>query len=134
MDHLFFSCSFTNELWSGILLALCGLSRRVGSWSYEVNCAGKYIKGKSLLCMILRIVWNAHIYAVQKERNNRLHSKPSQNVKQLLEQIKFVVQVQVSKVFHIALDHVNLRFSIAWVFLAICLAFSLFCFLLVSIY
>lgn len=113
MDHLFFSCSFANELWSGIM-NLCGLRRRVGDWSYEVNWAMKYINGKSLLNMILRIVRNAHRYEVWRERNNRLYSKLSLNVQKLLDQIKFVVQVQIFKVSHIALDYVNLQLSIAW--------------------
>ena len=53
-DHLFFGCSFSRGIWRTIL-QLCGLKRRVGSWTEELDWAIQRFKGKALISVVLRL-------------------------------------------------------------------------------
>ncbi|KAL4367392.1 hypothetical protein GQ457_05G034820 [Hibiscus cannabinus] len=69
-DHLFFSCPYSIFVWEHIL-HLCRLHRQIRTWNQELLWALENLKGKSLIVVILKIAWNAHIYHVWQERNHR---------------------------------------------------------------
>lgn len=41
------------------------------SWQLEFNWMCSRLKGKSLITVILKLAWNAFIYAIWRERNPR---------------------------------------------------------------
>ena len=85
-DHLFFECSYSKAVWKKVL-QLCGLNREVLDWRREFAWAVQKFKGKALITKILKISWNAYIYCIWKERNNRLFVHKEDSIEQVLEHI-----------------------------------------------
>ncbi|XP_039006622.1 uncharacterized protein LOC120134212 [Hibiscus syriacus] len=94
-EHIFFGCSFAKGLW-GFILALCGVSRMVSSWDGELAWAIHCLKCKSLIVMILKLAWNAHVYCTWKERNIRLFGGSPRPLEAVLQDIKEAVQIRLS--------------------------------------
>ena len=47
----------------------------------------KKLKGKALISTILKVSWNAVIYYVWKERNNKIFSQNEETTERILEHI-----------------------------------------------
>ena len=77
-DHLFFQCSYSNEVWRTIL-QLCGLNRSIMTWFDELVWAVKRMKGRALLSIVMRLAWRASIYYIWRERNRKMHGHISKN-------------------------------------------------------
>ena len=114
-DHLFFGCNFSKAIWRHIL-HLCGLHREVGGWQEELRWAVTKIKGKALISIFLNIAWKACIYHVWRERNGRMHSKPSNSSLQIIEQIKEIICIKLNGVNRVATDDVNRMLCRNWGF------------------
>ena len=54
-NHIFFRCSFSQEVWREVL-RMGGLNRRVMKWEQELEWARKRLKGKALISVLLRAV------------------------------------------------------------------------------
>ena len=112
-DHLFFSCTFSKQIWKGIL-TLCGLRRAAHGWEEELKWAYKNLKGKSLLSIVLRSAWSAYIYFIWKERNGRLYNSKEETSEQVLEQIKQMIRFRLGGLNNIKPDHINNSLYRAW--------------------
>lgn len=107
-NHLFFECSFSNEIWSRVL-SLCGLQRSVRCWKMELAWAAKKFKGKAL-------------YHIWRERNNRHHGKSTCAAEHVLDQIVWDVRVRLSSLRKIKADAINRKIVHDWL-----LADTMFC-------
>ena len=112
-DHLFFSCSFSKEIWKKVLL-LCGLNREVLGWIEELAWAEQRLKGKALISHVLRVGWNAFIYHVWKERNSRVFKQKEQDGDQIMEHVKFAVRYRLARLRKIVFNEVNMSLSNTW--------------------
>lgn len=70
MDHLFFGCEFSSEVWTGVA-AYAGISRRPVKWTDErpflvTQCSTNSGKQRLYRCFISVVVYN-----IWKERNSR---------------------------------------------------------------
>ncbi|KAL4367885.1 hypothetical protein GQ457_05G033910 [Hibiscus cannabinus] len=83
--------NYCRDIWEGVL-KLCNVLKRVLGWSHEVDWAVKFLKGKSLLVVILRLAWCAFIYLVWRERNHRLFRHTCKSGQDILQAIIEVVQ------------------------------------------
>ena len=78
------------------ILELCGIRRRIGSWTEELEWAVNHSKGRSLSSTVLRLAWKALIYHVWRERNGRLHNQSSQTANHIFEQIKGMICIKIA--------------------------------------
>lgn len=67
LEHLFFSCPFTNEIWRNILLAT-GIQRAPLSWRREISWFCRRTKGKSKLCRARRLSLAVTVYQIWQAR------------------------------------------------------------------
>lgn len=104
--HIFFECIYSKCIWEKIL-GSCGISRRIVGWFSEFHWTVNKFKGKSLLIAVLCVAWCAYIYHIWKKRNSRLHGGQKHYEQQVLEQIKWEVGVNLSKLQNIKKDRVN---------------------------
>ena len=112
-DHLFFECPFSKEIWKQIL-CLCGLRRTVLDWHYEFKWAIQKVKGKSMISMVLRVGWNAFIYHIWRERNNRIFRNKEETKEQIMEHIKSVIRHRLAGLRCVNPDPVNLLLYDSW--------------------
>ena len=105
-DHLFFGCSFSRGIWRTIL-QLCGLNRRMVSWTEELDWAMQKFKGKALISVVLRLAWRAFIYHVWRERNRRMHEQQPGDHDQLVEHIKNDIRLRLNGLQNISNDLIN---------------------------
>ncbi|MBA0808133.1 hypothetical protein Gohar_023894, partial [Gossypium harknessii] len=83
----FFGCGFTKVIWEGIL-QLCQLQTQAGNWQHELMWTMKRLKGKALITIVLKLGWNACIYWILKERNNRHFIAVQMTEAEVLNKIK----------------------------------------------
>ena len=112
-NHLFFGCSYSKEVWKAVL-QLCGLQRDVHDWSTELNWAIKKLKGRSLLTIILRVAWRAFLYCIWRERNQRICRQRVGTVSSIVEQIKSIVRIKLSKMHNVTGELVNRSLCQHW--------------------
>ena len=112
-NHLFFECSFSKAIWK-MILTLCDLRRDTSCWNQELKWASQRLKGKALISTLLRIGWNAYIYHMWKERNNRLFSQKEETKEQILEHVKETVRHRIAKLKNVAKDPINMFLHRSW--------------------
>ena len=81
---------------------------------FELKWAIQKLKGKALISIVLKVGWNAFIYHVWRERNNRLFKQTEQAKEQIMEKIKEVVRHRTAKLRNVAIDPVNMALHRSW--------------------
>ncbi|GAV80730.1 zf-RVT domain-containing protein, partial [Cephalotus follicularis] len=71
IDHLFFGCKFTAEIWNNYLRK-CGFRRVCRPWLQEAVWVMDRLRGRGFKRWILRIVLPVAVYFCWTERNNRV--------------------------------------------------------------
>ncbi|XP_022735626.1 uncharacterized protein LOC111288994 [Durio zibethinus] len=102
-DHVYFECVYTKEVWQKILQP-CKIDRRVGSWYTELSWSENRLKGKALISTLLRIAWNACIYFIWGERNQRIFKQGEMTTAQMVDKVKEIVRYRLHGLKHIAGD------------------------------
>ena len=97
-----------------MILQQCGLGRDVLGWSYELKWAIQKLKGKALISIVLKVGWNAFIYHVWRERNNRWFKQIEEEKEHIMEKIKEVVRHRTAKLRNVATDLVNMALHRSW--------------------
>ncbi|KAL4383402.1 hypothetical protein GQ457_15G010210 [Hibiscus cannabinus] len=111
-SHLFFTCSYSKEVWKRIL-QLCGVHRSVSNWEDELGWAVRHLKGRSFIVFVLKLAWQAYVYYVWEERNRRCFRGTFRSVDSLLHCIQDVVRIR-AHTKNIRLDDVNKNICVAW--------------------
>ncbi|XP_038991896.1 uncharacterized protein LOC120115199 [Hibiscus syriacus] len=93
-NHLFSNCSMAARLWNSIL-NLNGMNQNFSTWEGMVSRACLTWKGKSLLTTILKISWNAFIYYLWQERNQRIFQARFRDVVVILKDIIDTVGIRL---------------------------------------
>ena len=60
-----------------------------------------------MISAILKVNWNACIYYVWKERNNRIFFQKEETTERIVEHIKEVVRIILTKMKNVEADDVN---------------------------
>ncbi|XP_019245163.1 PREDICTED: uncharacterized protein LOC109225027 [Nicotiana attenuata] len=71
IDHLFFKCSFSAQVWAA-MLEWQGIKRQVMAWGQELEWAERQYKGKSRTAEVYRMVLAGSIYYIWQERNAQI--------------------------------------------------------------
>ena len=112
-NHIFFECSFSKAIWK-MILTLSGIRRDVSDWNFELKWASQRLKGKALISTLLRIGWNAYIYHMWRERNNRLFRQKEETKEQILEHVKEAIRHRLAKLKNVAKDPINMSLYSSW--------------------
>ncbi|KAE8686558.1 hypothetical protein F3Y22_tig00111059pilonHSYRG00273 [Hibiscus syriacus] len=94
-NHLFFGCGFARDLW-GNVLSLCGINRRVSTWDRELIWASQFLKGKTLIVLLLKLAFVGHVYSIWRERNSRLFGGRARPVGEVLNDICDSIRIRLS--------------------------------------
>ncbi|XP_059310242.1 uncharacterized protein LOC132061438 [Lycium ferocissimum] len=86
VEHLFFSCVISANIWSRIL-AWQGIKRTTGSWCQELAWALQSYKGNSATAEVYRICLAGTTYYIWQERNARVFQKKQRSVDSIVKQI-----------------------------------------------
>ncbi|XP_018436319.1 uncharacterized protein LOC108808707 [Raphanus sativus] len=84
-DHIFFDCSYSKEVWYGVVKNMAG-SRRVHQWTDAVQVVIKGLQNRDL-SILFRYCFQAVIYALWHERNVRSVGDPSVPVSCLVNRL-----------------------------------------------
>nr|XP_016506912.1 PREDICTED: uncharacterized protein LOC107824621 [Nicotiana tabacum] len=79
IDHLFFKCSFSTQVWAAVL-DWQGINRQVMVWDHELEWAERHCKGRSSKAEIYRMTLADNIYYIWQERNARIFQAKQRNV------------------------------------------------------
>ncbi|XP_026447428.1 uncharacterized protein LOC113347950 [Papaver somniferum] len=71
-DHIFHDCIFSSGIWNGLLLKLGSIRALANSWEEEIRWCTQHLTGDDCVAVIKRLVFNAFIYHISRERNNRI--------------------------------------------------------------
>lgn len=91
--HCFFECSFTWEIWR-VMAAKCNLTSS-RQWDALLIQLRSHASNKTQKTLLL-LTWQATLYTLWKERNQRLHNSQFSSVDTLLTQIKLTIKNRIS--------------------------------------
>lgn len=93
-DHLFFECSFSAEIWRGLIRGLVGVGSSV-SWSTLLQ---RLVSGSSdrLSTFLIRYCFQAAVYTIWYERNKRRVGEAPQSAARLLLFLDKLVRNRIS--------------------------------------
>ncbi|XP_019242001.1 PREDICTED: uncharacterized protein LOC109229805 [Nicotiana attenuata] len=86
VQHLFFDCDYSNEIWQK-LLSWKGVMRRKKQWKEEVQWAEKNAAGKNAGAEIYRMVLAAAVNHIWQARNNIIFQEKQINAQSIVKTI-----------------------------------------------
>ncbi|KAL4364369.1 hypothetical protein GQ457_04G037710 [Hibiscus cannabinus] len=93
-NHLFVECVFSQQVWKSIL-NLYVMNRCMLDWEGEVSWLYTNLKGKLLLVLICKLVWNSYVYHIWEERNIKKFQNVSRDCNCLVNSIKESISIRV---------------------------------------
>lgn len=113
-NHLYFDCNFSDVVWSPLASKL---RLHVPSRAWEANTEALITyAGPKHLCYLTLLVWQATIYEIWKERNERLHRIIFRSADSLRTQIDSITRNRISSFRdqnpHAASEIIQLWFSL----------------------
>ncbi|GAV67416.1 zf-RVT domain-containing protein [Cephalotus follicularis] len=89
-SHLFFDCSYSNNIWSS-MLSLLNLRRIDGDVHFWIDWMAHHARGKSFKVWIRKTVLAATVYHIWNERNGRIFISIFNSKEKIRKQIRSVV-------------------------------------------
>lgn len=86
VQHLFFDCEFSNEVWQK-LLSWQGIMRRKKELQEEIQWTEKKAAGKSAGAEVYRMVLATAVYHIWQARNNIIFQKKQVNAQNIVKMI-----------------------------------------------
>ncbi|XP_050232971.1 uncharacterized protein LOC126681477 [Mercurialis annua] len=90
INHLFFSCIFSSEVWKKVLFA-CAINRPPLVWNREISWFTRKYGGKNTSTKIRRLAFCSTVYHIWLERNNTIFSGSRPDVNIVSKRISFSV-------------------------------------------
>ena len=95
-DHLFFVCKFSEEVWKGLTQKLLA-TRYTNQWDQIIQLVIDQNRDKTEL-YIVRYVFQATLYAIWRERNQRRHGESPLSPSQLIQMVDKNVRNRLSSI------------------------------------
>lgn len=96
-NHLYFECSFSEEIWRTLTHKLLG-HKYTSNWDSLVELLVDDSQDKTIQ-FLTRYVFQATLHTIWKERNNRRHGKTPKTAKQLIKLIDKQVRNRLSTIW-----------------------------------
>ncbi|KAG7531557.1 Reverse transcriptase zinc-binding domain [Arabidopsis suecica] len=94
-SHLFFDCSFSGAIWVFLSSKCNYLSSR--SWDTLLSQLSSYSVSKPSRKLLL-IAWQASIYCIWSERNNRLHRNAFKSIDTLIRDADLIIRNRIASI------------------------------------
>ncbi|XP_077228447.1 uncharacterized protein LOC143861406 [Tasmannia lanceolata] len=94
IDHIFFECGYSKWIWR-IILKNLKIKRRILNLHSEEEWIRNSFKGKGQFSTAIRLLFQASIYSIWFERNERAHGKAPQHKQQTLAHILAIVRTKL---------------------------------------
>lgn len=89
VEHLFFACSFSYEVFSKALLWL-GIQRSPKPWSEEIHILETHYNKNAVRHQIYRLIVSVAVYLVWRERNHRKFQNTSRTPAAIIHELKLI--------------------------------------------
>ncbi|CAH2080095.1 unnamed protein product [Thlaspi arvense] len=93
-DHLFFECEYSFAVWSKLAQKL-GFSTTIRDWSVVVDGLLSITPNNSRKYLMI-LAWQATIYELWRDRNNRLHRSIHKHLNLILKGIELTIKNRIS--------------------------------------
>nr|XP_043633200.1 uncharacterized protein LOC122604370 [Erigeron canadensis] len=93
-NHLFFECSFSDQVWRGALNEV-NMVHSSSSWDSIIQQFLSSIKSKSFKMIASRLILAAAVYMIWQEGNSRLFKKQKKPAAQLVKEVIEVVRLKL---------------------------------------
>ncbi|XP_019058995.1 PREDICTED: uncharacterized protein LOC109117009 [Tarenaya hassleriana] len=93
--HIFFGCDFSNEIWTSLLVS-CPLSDCLASSLQEVLIWANRCSNDPTIRLMVKLLLQAAIYLIWRERNTRLHDTQSKPADIILKDILTTTRMRLS--------------------------------------
>nr|XP_043639244.1 uncharacterized protein LOC122610314 [Erigeron canadensis] len=93
-NHLFFECSFSDQVWRGVLDEV-NMVHSSSSWDSIIQQFLSSIKSKSFKMIAGRLILAAAVYMIWQERKSRLFKKQKKPAAQLVKEVIEVVRLKL---------------------------------------
>ncbi|XP_019257669.1 PREDICTED: uncharacterized protein LOC109235876 [Nicotiana attenuata] len=103
-NHIFFTCSFSKDVWRRIINWM-GISRELEGWDEEIKWAIEQVKDNGSKTMLYRLSMTGAMYHIWLERNRRIFQKIKRSSEDITTQI-------VRDIHYIGYSHSRLRNSL----------------------
>ncbi|OVA06141.1 Ribonuclease H domain [Macleaya cordata] len=85
--HLIFGCPYSEQVWMPLLRKIGHLRLNFFHWDFEIQWCIKHFQGNDSSANIKKLVFNAYVYHIWHERNNRVFNNGCTNPKGLVWKI-----------------------------------------------
>lgn len=92
-QHLFFSCTFSADVWRQIWLKFLGIRRSPRAWRCDLNWYRYMCRGRNSGSKNFKLLLACTIYALWKERNDRLFHKGHRTVSEVIAIVTSLVRL-----------------------------------------
>lgn len=113
-DHLFFSCSFFEKIWFSLLYK-CHLPLCTRDWASTISWSFQF-HGSHLRHLVVRLMLAAAVYFIWRERNARMHGRPSRDVGVVIDDISFAICNRVNLLHNVDPLRINKELHQSWGF------------------
>lgn len=93
-DHLFFSCTYSADVWNHFSASF-GISSPSSTW-IDITQSLLSQSGNRNLCYLSIVTWQATIYTLWWERNDRLHRGTHRSPRLLIKRISAIIKNKIS--------------------------------------
>lgn len=93
-DHLFFQCTYSRSAWNSLVRNFDSL-RAFSHWEDMIDCL-IFFPGNKKIRYLLILIWQALIYELWRERNDRLHRNRHSQADKICPQVKLLVKNRIS--------------------------------------
>ncbi|GAV74772.1 zf-RVT domain-containing protein [Cephalotus follicularis] len=87
LEHLFFHCPFSHNIWR-VVLATCNILRPISQWMDEVQWMLDHARGHMFPALVRKLAFAASIYHIWLERNRRCFKNEFMPVQEIIDRIK----------------------------------------------
>ncbi|GAV89808.1 zf-RVT domain-containing protein [Cephalotus follicularis] len=94
LEHLFFQCPFTHNVWMAVL-AMCNVLRPISQWMDEVQWMLDHARGHKFLALVRKLAFATSVYHIWLERNRRCFKNQFMPAQEIIDRIKHDVSWKV---------------------------------------
>ena len=111
-NHLFFSCSYTQEIWMSLLMK-SEIPYTHHSWNEWVDWMTKNHSGKKFKDIVLKLCFGMAIHSIWMERNNRFHANSFKRPNEVLHAILELIRLRLTSLrkIHDTLENRSIQTS-----------------------
>ncbi|GJZ02308.1 RNA-directed DNA polymerase, eukaryota, reverse transcriptase zinc-binding domain protein [Tanacetum coccineum] len=106
LNHLFFECKFTKEIWCKVK-TIAEINSMPDKWKDIVNLMSVKKHNKSIKNVLVRLILAACVYFIWTERNKRHFTTQKQSCKDMIENVVYHIRLKLASLNVKRTEHVE---------------------------